>query len=116
MGLRAYSVKKYEIEYGDVCGFNYDSDTLANLICEFCEDCFLGGDYNETNDIWEINKDEFFKMTNALCKMSEDKFNDLMEDCGARKGVYTKKQVTDIFKSYYNDTPENENYVRIAWL
>lgn len=121
MGLRATSVKKYEIEYGDVQGFNYDPRTLSNIISHFCEGYYVGSDGEDTNCIWEIDRDEFFEMTHALCKMSEEMFNEMMRDQwdeGTRfvDAPYTKKEVTDLFKGYYNDTPEDSNYVRIAWL
>ena len=121
MGLRATSVKKYEIKYGDVQGFNYDPGTLSNIICHFCEDCYVGGEDTDTNCIWEIDRNEFFHMTSRLCEMSDKEFNEMMRDQwdeGTRfnDAPYTKKEVTDLFKGYYNDTPEDSNYVRIAWL
>lgn len=118
MGLRATSVKKYEIEYGDVQGFNYDPDTLNNIISEFCDDYYCGGGDLSTDTIWEVDKEQFKNMLNELCEMPEDEFNERMEEdwfCGDDK-PYTKKEVTDLFKGYYNDTPEDSNYVRIAWL
>ena len=124
MGLRATSVKKYEIEYGDVQGFNYDPDTLANIIGYFCTDYFTGDDGcggHSVDAFWDIDRKQFFQMTHDLCEMSEEEFNDLMEnewDGGVKLSdkPYTKKEVTDLFKGYYNDTPEDSNYVRIAWL
>ena len=34
MGLRATAIKKYEVEYGNTQGFNYDSETLSNIISD----------------------------------------------------------------------------------
>lgn len=122
MGLRATSVKKYEIEYGNTQGFNYDPDTLASIIMDFCEDAYTGDDGcggHSTDVIWSIDKNQFSQMTNELCEMSAKEFNQRMKEdwfWGTDDKPYTKKQVTDLFKGYYNDTPEDSNYVRIAWL
>ena len=125
MGLRATSIKKYEIEYGAVQGFNYDPETLANIIAYYCNDYFLGGDGEDgysLDAIWDIDKDEFLKMTEAISAMDEDEFREIsdnewfsemdMDD----EFPYTQEELVALLKGYYNDTPENSRYVRIAWL
>lgn len=117
MGLRAHSVKKYEIEYGDHAGFNYDSDTLANIIEDFCDDFYSGEDYADTNVIWEVDKGQFADMVKAIEEMSETDFNSRMnDDWEYGTGEYSKEYVLNLFKNFLADTQENSDYVRIAWL
>ena len=125
MGLRATSVKKYEIEYGDIQGFNYDPETLANIITYHCKDYFLGGDGEDgysLDAIWDIDKDEFLKMVETISAMDEDEFREISDNewCSEMDMdddfPYTQEELVALLKDYYNDTPENSKYVRIAWL
>ena len=116
MGLRATVIKKYEIEYGDTQGFNYDPDTLSNIISEFCDD-FYNGDVS-ADVYWEIDKEQFRAMVDQLAEMSTEEFNTRMEEdwfCGDDK-PYSKKYVLDVFTGWLAETPEDSNYVRIGWL
>ena len=115
MGLRATVLRKYEIEYGDAGGFNYDPDTLFNIIAEFCEDYYTGE--ASCDVIWEIDKEQFKEMTEKLKEMSEEEFNARMEQdwlCG--DDIYTKNYVVKLFENWLLETPENSNYVRLGWL
>lgn len=125
MGLRATVIKKYEIEYGNTQGFNYDPDTLDSIISEFCDDYYnaddgCGGNIS-TDAFWEINKEEFENMLDELREMDTEEFNERMEEDWF-SGVfpddkpYTKKYVLEVFQGWLDETPENSNYVRIAWL
>lgn len=123
MGLRAHSVKKYDIEFGSACGFNYDPDTLAAIIYDFCDDANLGDDGfggHSTDTIWEVEKGQFLAMVNELREMSEEEFNERMkEDWSYREQpnpTYTQKYVIGLLMDFYNDTPEKESQVRIGWL
>ena len=126
MGLRATSVKKYEIEYGNHSGFNYDPDTLSSLIMNFVDDFYNGDDGcggNSTDQIWEIDKQSFADMLQQIKDMPEEEFDELMNSCDVHAGmenrdydVYTKKYVVDLFQGFLDDTQEDSNYVRIGWL
>lgn len=123
MGLRATSVKKYEIQFGDTSGFNYGVDTLSNIIGEHCNDFFCGSDGEpSSNEIWEVNKEEYKAMLDKLDAMDKRKLEKkirtewlscvLEED----KKTYTPEYVLRVLHGFYDDTPEDSNYVRIAWL
>ncbi len=124
MGLRATVIKKYEVEYGNANGFNYNPDTLSNIISEFCDDFYAGNDDcvgNSTDAIWEINKEQFRDMVNQLEEMPTNEFNERMIGSWfwgtfSDEKPYTKNYVLDVFKGWLAETPENSNYVRIGWL
>lgn len=122
MGLRATSIKKYEIVYGDTSGFNYGCDSLYNIISDFCEDFYYGDDGCPTTEVvWEVDKTEFKGMIESIEQMSEEEVHKkVVEDWQTyaydNNDLYTKDYILKIFKGFLNDTPEDSNYVRIAWL
>ena len=124
MGLRATVIKKYEVEYGEANGFNYDPGTLANIIGAFCSDMYLGGDgsWDEGYSIdafWEISRDEFVEMVDELAEMTTEEFDKQMTEEwyeGDEEKPYSKKYVLDVFTGWLAETPVDSNYVRIGWL
>lgn len=124
MGLRATVIKKYEVEYGNANGFNYDPDTLSNIISEFCDDFYCGDDGcggASTDTIWEVDKEQFKDMLNELREMPKGEFNERMEEdwfCGtfSDEKPYSKKYVLEVFQGWLDETPEDSNYVRFGWL
>ena len=118
MGLRACSIKKYVVEFGDTSGFNYNPDTLANIFNKFCSDVYTGEDYANVDVYWEINKEEFANMIRTIEAMSDDEYEEFISDTwdSYSEEQYTKERLLKIFKGYLNDTPENSNYVRLGWV
>ena len=124
MGLRATVIRKYEVEYGNTNGFNYDPDTLNNIISDFCDDYYNGDDgYGglSTDTYWEIDKEQFREMYTELSLMPEEEFDERMKEdwfYGAAPGAqpYSKKYILDVFGGWLNETPKDSNYVRIGWL
>jgi hypothetical protein len=123
MGLRATAIKKYEVEYGNTQGFNYDVDTLSNIISEFCEDFYNGDDGfggNSTNEIWEIDKEQFKQMIADIEGLTEEGYNELMDRCEVKYSAdyqrQTKDYVVNFFKGCLAETQEDSHYVRIGWL
>ena len=123
MGLRATAIKKYEVEYGNTQGFNYDADTLSNIISEFCEDFYNGDDGfggNATNEIWEIGKVQFKQMIADIAGMTENEYNELMDKCEVKYSAnyqrHAKDYVVNFFIGCLAETQENSDYVRIGWL
>lgn len=124
MGLRATVIKTYKVEYGNANGFNYDVDTLNNIIGEFCDDFYNGDDGwggPSTDAIWEIDKQQFREMYTQIALMPEEEFNERMKEewfCGTFSDdkPYSKAYIMDVFAGYINETPEDSNYVRIGWL
>ena len=124
MGLRATVIRKYEVEYGNANGFNYDAETLSNIIYEFCDDFYCGDDGCggvSTDTFWEIDKEQFQEMVAQLKAMPAKEFNEHMKEdwfCGTFSDdkPYTKKYVLDVFEGWLAETPENSNYVRLGWL
>ena len=124
MGLRATVIKKYEVEYGNANGFNYDPETLDNIISEFCDDYYCGDDgYGglSTDAYWEIDRNQFCEMVDQLAEMPDEEFKERMEEdwfvgTFADDKPYSKKYVLDVFKGWLEETPEDSNYVRIGWL
>ena len=117
MGLRAYVIKKYDVQYGEMSGFNYGADFLGRLIGEYCECAYLGGDYNDYDAIWEVDKGEFANMVAELEKLTDEEFNEKAEKWGADgDDDYTKSYVIELFKDWLAETPENETWVRFGWL
>lgn len=108
MGLWATAVKKYEIEYGQTQGFNYDVDGLYGIISQFCED-FYSGDVADPNVIWEINKAEFKEMIETIEGLADEDYDELI-------GGYNKEELIRNLNGYLAETPRNSDYVRIAWL
>jgi hypothetical protein len=124
MGLRATVIKTYKVEYGNANGFNYDPDTVSNIIGEFCDDFYNGDDgYGgaNTDSIWEVDKEQFTNMIQELQEMPEEEFNEEMREHWF-SGVfsddepYSKKYILDVFGGWLNETPKDSNYVRIGWL
>lgn len=124
MGLRATVIKKYEVEYGNANGFNYDPETLSNIISEYCDDFYNGDDgYGglSTDAYWEIDRGQFWDMLREITAMPDKEFNKRMQrDWQVGKygddKPYTKKYVLDVFTGWFNETPEDSNYVRLGWL
>ena len=124
MGLRATVIKTYKVEYGNTQGFNYDPDTLSNIISDFCDDYYNGDDGFSglsTDTYWEIDKGQFQEMYTKLSLMPEDEFNERMKEgwfWAAVPGAqpYSKKYILDVFGGWLNETPKDSNYVRIGWL
>lgn len=124
MGLRATVIKKYEVEYGNANGFNYDPETLDNIISEFCEDYYCGDDgYGglSTDSFWEIDRNQFCEMVDQLADMPEKEFNERMKEdwfygTFTDDKPYSKKYVLDVFTGWLAETPVDSNYVRIGWL
>ena len=124
MGLRATVIKKYEVEYGNANGFNYDPDTLDNIIGDFCDEYYDGEDdfgCCSTASNWEIEKHQFEEMVEELQKMPEEEFNERMKEDWFSGTFfddkpYSKKYVLDVFQGWLDETPEDSNYVRIGWL
>ena len=113
MGLRATVIKKYEIEYGNQ-GFNYGASELADLIYEFCEDYYVGDDGyggNDTNSIWEVEKNNFAGMLEEIREMSDDEFEERFPHI-----EQSREEVVRVFEGFLKETPENALYVRFAWL
>jgi hypothetical protein len=124
MGLRATVIKKYEVEYGNANGFNYNPETLDNIISEFCDDYYCGDDgYGgcSTDAYWEIDRNQFCEMVDQLADMPEEEFSQRMEEdwfCAhfTEDKPYSKKYVLDVFIGWLAETPVDSNYVRIGWL
>ena len=116
MGLRATVIRKYEIEYGNAQGFNYDPDTLCNIITDFCEDYYTGE--ASCDVIWEIDKQQFKEMVDVLKNMPEEEFNARMTEdwFGGYEQTYSKKYVVELFENWLQETQADSNYVRISWL
>lgn len=124
MGLRATVIRKYVVEYGNAMGFNYDPDTVSNIIGEYCDDFYCGDDGfggNSTDAIWEVDKEQFSDMVNELRDMPKDEFDERMKEDWFQ-GVFTdvepysKKYVLEVFRAWLDETPEDSLYVRFGWL
>lgn len=118
MGLRAYVIKKYDVQYGERSGFNYGADFLSHLIGEYCKCACLGGDYHDYDAIWEVDKEEFANMVAELEKLTDEEFKAKAEKEWWADGDddYTKSYVIELFKDWLAETPENETWVRFGWL
>ena len=124
MGLRATVIRKYEVEYGNANGFNYNADTVSNIIGEFCENFYCGDDgYGglSTDAIWEVDRDEFSDMVEKLKAMPEEEFDKRMKEdwfygTFSDDKPYSKKYVLNVFEGWLAETPESSLYVRFGWL
>ena len=124
MGLRATVIRKYVVEYGNANGFNYNAETVYNIISAFCDD-FYGGDDGyggiSTDAIWEVSKRQFSEMVSELRNMPEEEFDEHMKEdwfqgVFADDEPYSKKYVLEVFQAWLDETPEDSNYVRFGWL
>ena len=92
MGYRAYTVKKYEIEYDTYLGFNYDFQGCYDFLKSYGLEVYL----DEFNESWlEVKSEELLKLDIESLKASdEDKcrlkaLQDIaLESDYARKGGY----------------------------
>ena len=121
MGLRATVIKKYEVEFGEGRGFNYDPGTLANILTDFSDDVYTGDDgYGgySTDAYWEMDKEEFKDMVGALFSMPEEEFDQRMKEdwFEGHDEPYQKNAIVKLFRSWLEQTPENYDLVRIGWL
>ena len=118
MGLRATIIKTYNVEYGEAQGFNYGSEFLSNLISNYCDCCNLGGEFNDMDSFWSVDKGEFANMVAELEKLTDEEFNEKAENEWGADGDddYTKSHVVELFKDWLAETPENETWVRFGWL
>lgn len=124
MGLRATVIRKYVVEYGNANGFNYNADTVYNIISEFCDDFYAGDDEFggvDTNAIWEVDKEQFAEMVKELREMTAKEFNERMKDewfqgTFSDDEPYSKKYVLEVFQAWLDETPEDSLYVRFGWL
>ena len=124
MGLRATVIRKYEVEYGDANGFNYQQETLSNIIRDFCDDFYDGDDGFgglSTDVVWEIDRLQFCEMVNTLADMTEEEFDERMKEewfvppLGGDE-PYDKEYVVKLFVAWLAETPVESNYVRLGWL
>lgn len=121
MGLRATVIKKYVVEYGNANGFNYDPDTLSNIISEYCDDFYNGDDGCgglSTDAYWEVDKQQFTDMVEELKAMPEEEFKERMEEDWFQgyEEPYSKDYVLNIFTGWLEETEEDSSYVRLGWL
>lgn len=123
MGLQATSIKRYVIEYGNTRGFNYDPYTLENIFRSFCDDIYTGDDGSggSTSAVWEINKEEYSLMLKSLEALDEEEVTTRLKNDWLGKPVkeedpYSKDYILQHLRGYLDDTPEDSDYVRIAWL
>lgn len=115
MGLRATVIKKYEVSYGDIQGFNYDSDVLADLLNHFCDSAYCGGDYHSTYAIWNVPREEFQGMVDRISSMTDTEFAGACEEATGTNN-YTREEVLDVFRGWLAETPADSRYVRFGWL
>lgn len=108
MGLRATSIKKNEVVYGEHQGFNYDAEGLYGIIAQYCDDFYYGGDYPDTNVIWEVDKTEFEDMIETIENLSDEDYVELIGG--------DRKEVTAFLKGCLADTPRDTTIVSIGWL
>lgn len=118
MGLHATIIKKYDVQYGDAGGFNYGAGFLAELIGEYCDCSYLGGEYNAMEGFWKVDKTEFTDMVETLKAMPAKEFNKkAIEEWGAAKSDgYTKSYVLRVFKNWLEETDPNSDWLRFGWI
>ena len=118
MGLRATIIKTYKVEYGEAQGFNYGSEFLSNLISNYCDCCNLGGEFNDMDSFWSVDKGEFADMVKKLEEMPAREFNKrAVNEWGAEKDDgFTKSYVLRIFKAWLKETDPDSDWVRFGWL
>jgi len=117
MGLRAYVIKTYKVEYGNTSGFNYGAELLSSILEFFCEDLFIGREgCPDTDVIWEIDRDEFREMIGKIEEMTPGDFHGEFEDNVPEDQAYGKEAVLKTLKGFLKETPDDSDYVRIGWL
>ena len=104
MGLRACALKKREVELADRQVLNWASEVLENVIQEFCEDCFCGGEYGDTACTWEVQKDEFKNMIGQVEKLTDDEFQERFgRTASDPSDKVTRTVMIDALKTLYED-------------
>ena len=122
MGVRATIIKKYALEYGDSCGFNYGMEFLANLIGDFCPTAWLGGEDNSSDAIWEVPRNEFVDMVAEIKAMPDKTFTKKVKDewstCFLDDDLKenTKEYVISKFNEWLDESDPDDDYIRFGWL
>ena len=96
MGHRAYTIKKYEIEYGNCLGFNYDYEGCINFLQSFGLETYI----DESESYIEVSSQSLIDLNIKELKASDENKVRLM----ALKRVALE-----------SDYAKN-GYVRIEWL
>ena len=117
MGLRATVIKEYKVEYGNTAGFNYGTDLMADIIRDYCTAYYIGANGEpDSGTIWEVDKDEFKAMLEAFRNMTDEEYQDKLNDGWCNTGDdITREEVIRVFEGFLNETPENETWVRFGW-
>ena len=68
MGYRAYTIKKYEIEYGDCLGFNYDYEVCINFLRSFGLETYI----DESESYIEVNSQSLIDLNINELKASDE--------------------------------------------
>ncbi|ELL0791706.1 hypothetical protein Q6S85_001336 [Campylobacter upsaliensis] len=68
MGLRAHTVTKYEKDFGDCLGFNYDIDGF----CDFVEKLKIEFYIDETNPLVELNANELLSLNPKELELNDE--------------------------------------------
>ncbi|MCR2060473.1 hypothetical protein [Campylobacter helveticus] len=94
MGCRAYTVTRYEKDFGDCLGFNYDLDGF----CEFVEK--LAIEFFIEDDLVELNTNELLSLNPKQLELNEEELELLrsLQEAAARA------------------TYAIDGYFRIEWL
>ena len=116
MSTRAHVITKYEVKYG--CeGLAWGQDFLKAITCDYIPDAYTGGEYGCENCVWEFDKDQFKEMVKELGKLTEEEWNTKCEEeWGDHEHEYHKEDVVPLFKTWLEQTPKKESYVRVAWF
>ncbi|OCR08659.1 hypothetical protein [Helicobacter pullorum] len=98
MGYRAYTVKKYEIEYDTCLGFNCDFQGCYDFLKSYGLEIY----YDDSNDSWlEVKTEELLALDIDSLKASDE------DKCRL-------KALQNI--ALESDYARNGGYIRVEWL
>lgn len=116
MSIRAHVLTKYNIKYGAE-GLSWGQEFLKAITSDYIDDSYTGGEYTCENCVWEFDKDKFKDMVDELDKMTEEEWDKKCEEeWGDHEHDYHKEDVVPLFKTWLEQTPKKECYVRVAWF
>ena len=113
MGLRLYVAKKYEVEYGDKCGFNWKVGELHNLLGAL--DVYYTGE--EWDNEFAVPKSDLregiekLKNLDSLPEMERENIEDTLNEM-----EYTADEVVKLFEGYLAEAEPKRDYLYFAFI
>ena len=113
MGLRLYVAKKYEVEYGDTCGFNWKVGELHNLL-DVLNVYYTGEEWDDDFDVAKSDLRKGIEKLKNLNSLPETEREDIEDTLNEME--YTAEEVIKLFEGYLAEADPNRDYLHFSFL